>query len=85
MRPIVTAGAATGVLALVIYSLQYQHNATKDNLPNAGNAPASWEAFNTTSSVYGDLTISLAHAIPIGLVVAFIASILIIAWGVSGR
>lgn len=85
MRTIVTAGAATGVLALVIYSLQYQHNQVEDSLPAPGNATASWEAFNTTSSVYGDLTISLASAVPIGLVVAFIASILIIAWGVSGR
>jgi hypothetical protein len=87
MRPIVTAGASTCALALIITAFQYQRDATDASLPAAGsgNATASREAFNATSSVLGDVTIPLASGLPMALIFAFTVTVLMLAWGVSGR
>lgn len=85
MRPIVTAGAATSMLALVIVALQQQHQTTRDSLPSVTNSSGSWEAFNTTSTVFGDLTTPLASGLPLALIAAFVASVFAALWVVGGR
>lgn len=85
MRVIVTFGAATSALALFIYALQQQQQSTQAALPSPANASGSWSAFNTSSAVLGDVTVPLSNGLPLALGFAFVVSVLVLAYGVSGR
>lgn len=84
MRLIVTFGAATAALALMIQALGAQRSATESALPTTGNETA-WSAFNATSGIYSDLSVSLANGLPLALIAAFIVGVLSLGLVVSGR
>lgn len=65
--------AAVSVIGVSIYSLSFQHSATKSQLPSPSNATYAWEAFNVTAAFSTDATSVLGGALPLLAGLVFLA------------